>query len=319
VKSEKILPSIDRGSILVLLLLLLGFMLGCRSAGAPEHAQPQPLLWRISHPSQASHLFLLGSMHVGKAPIESLDPVIEAAFADADGLVVEVHQAPGEELELQRAILARARLPAGTRLSDVVSEGVYARLRGALEELSLPPAMFDEFRPWFAYLGLVAQATANQGYVQRYGVDEYFIRRAEGRRPIHALESVNYQVAIFANRSPEVQEVLLDQTLERLDEIPMVLDEMVRAWYAGDADALAALILEDFAGDERLEPLYRDLYVERNRSMAKALGRRLESGGRWFTVVGAGHLVGEEGLPNLLRSRGYTVVRESGASADVRR
>jgi uncharacterized protein YbaP (TraB family) len=255
---------------------------------------------------------------VGKRPVESLGPDIEVAYASTDGLVVEVHLAPDEEFELQRAILAKALLPAGTRLSDVVSDRVYARLRGSLEALELPPAMFDEFRPWFAYLGLVSQAMARHGYLRRYGIDEYFIRRAEGSRPIHALESAEFQIAIFANRSPEVQEILLDETLNRMDELPRVLDEMVSAWYSGDVDALAALTFEEFAGDERLEPLYRDLYIERNRSMAKELSRLLESGGRWFTVVGAGHLVGDAGLPVLLQSRGYAVERQPGRSDDVR-
>jgi uncharacterized protein len=49
------------------------------------------------------------------------------------------------------------------------------------------------------------------------------------------------------------------------------------------------------------------VYFDRNRSMAKQLEASLLQGGRWFAVVGAEHLIGELGIPNLLRQRGFRV------------
>lgn len=41
--------------------------------------------------------------------------------------------------------------------------------------------------------------------------------------------------------------------------------------------------------------------------MTKRISTYLKSGGRVFVVVGAGHMVGDEGIIELLRKEGYRV------------
>ena len=48
------------------------------------------------------------------------------------------------------------------------------------------------------------------------------------------------------------------------------------------------------------------LFVERNRRWVPKIEACLD-GARCMIVVGAGHLVGADGLISLLRARGYTV------------
>jgi uncharacterized protein YbaP (TraB family) len=47
--------------------------------------------------------------------------------------------------------------------------------------------------------------------------------------------------------------------------------------------------------------------TDRNRNMTKKIASYLRSGGCVFVVVGAGHLVGELGIVELLRKEGFTV------------
>ena len=51
------------------------------------------------------------------------------------------------------------------------------------------------------------------------------------------------------------------------------------------------------------------LLYDRNRSWAAQIENLLSASERPLIAVGAGHLLGERGLPALLESRGYTVSR----------
>jgi len=54
-------------------------------------------------------------------------------------------------------------------------------------------------------------------------------------------------------------------------------------------------------------PVYEKLLYERNNTMATRIEGFLKAGGRYFVVVGAGHLVGKKGIIELLKKKGYPV------------
>ena len=53
--------------------------------------------------------------------------------------------------------------------------------------------------------------------------------------------------------------------------------------------------------------LFQRLIVQRNAAWTATLNARLKGRGRTVVVVGAGHLVGEDGVPARLRALGYSV------------
>ena len=59
-------------------------------------------------------------------------------------------------------------------------------------------------------------------------------------------------------------------------------------------------------GTKASPEIYKVLFVERNRRWMPKIEACLE-GARCMIVVGAGHLVGADGLISLLRARGYTL------------
>jgi len=65
---------------------------------------------------------------------------------------------------------------------------------------------------------------------------------------------------------------------------------------------------EALAPLRRVAPtLFRRLVTERNARWAATLDARLKGRGRTVVVVGVGHLIGPEGLPERLRALGYSV------------
>jgi uncharacterized protein YbaP (TraB family) len=49
------------------------------------------------------------------------------------------------------------------------------------------------------------------------------------------------------------------------------------------------------------------MVIERNFSMAKTLMNQARSGKKYFVVVGAGHLAGQQGIPQILKQNGFAL------------
>jgi uncharacterized protein YbaP (TraB family) len=53
--------------------------------------------------------------------------------------------------------------------------------------------------------------------------------------------------------------------------------------------------------------MYEKLLYTRNKNMVSKITEYLQTHETYFVIVGAGHLVGERGIVELLRKRGYLV------------
>ncbi len=59
--------------------------------------------------------------------------------------------------------------------------------------------------------------------------------------------------------------------------------------------------------DRRLSPIYEKLIDERNRNMVSKMEDFLRTKETYFVIIGAGHLVGNQGVIEKLREKGYAV------------
>ena len=85
---------------------------------------------------------------------------------------------------------------------------------------------------------------------------------------------------------------------------------MVAAWKAGDDSAMQQLLFEDAVRDyPAFSAIYERLFYQRNRRMLGKIEALLQSGKVSFVVVGAGHLIGEQGIISALKAKGYRVRR----------
>jgi uncharacterized protein YbaP (TraB family) len=57
--------------------------------------------------------------------------------------------------------------------------------------------------------------------------------------------------------------------------------------------------------DRRLSSIYERLIYERNGNMASRVEDLLRTKETYFVIVGAGHLVGDKGVIEILKKRGY--------------
>jgi uncharacterized protein YbaP (TraB family) len=257
--------------------------------------------WRAEIGPSTFHL--LGSVHVARPDLYPLDARIEQSFAQSDVLVLEVVLDEAAQLEAAGRMLELGRLPPGKRLSEVVSPETWELLVSTQAARGQPLFGLRGFRPWFVALTLTTQALQGEGFLSEHGIDEHFRRAAADRRlRVEALETVEGQLGLFTSLSPDAEEQMLRQTLEDMDTYAGELSAALRLWSAGDAAALDALMVSPM--QREYPDLFQRLFADRNRAMVERLLELAKLPGRYFVVVGAGHLVGSSGIVALLGARG---------------
>jgi len=259
-------------------------------------------IWQVR--AEQAEVVLLGSVHMAYPDIYPLRREIEDAFAAADMLVVEVDISGANTQALQQLMLEKGMLPEGESLEQHLSEQTWADLQAYLRSRALPVELFARLRPGLVVTTLSSMRIAELGMQVEWGIDQHFLDLARGHKTVLELESAEQQIDLLLD-FPE-PDLLLSQTLVQLDEIDLYLRPIYDAWRAGDAALLGRLLLEDERERyPRFQPVYERFFDERNRVMTEKIAGYLRSSGRYFVVVGAGHLVGEEGIIALLERRGY--------------
>jgi uncharacterized protein YbaP (TraB family) len=301
----------------LLTLLGLGGCAGARNA-EPASLPPQSAEAKLAEPP-AKHsrgifyevrgaeatVFLLGSVHVGKRQFYPLDPPIEAAFEASDTLVLEVDLRDKERL--QQEVIKSSVYPRGDDLEKHLDPVVLTLLREYFVVNGVPFEPLRRLKPWTLTIVVVAMEFKKAGFEAEHGIDVHFAERAQGKA-VMGIETVQQQMSLFTSMDDAAQNLMLQQVLEEIDQHTKTIDAAAEAWLAGDEQRLDRELLEPMRKPEYRE-LFERLFLHRNVTMTRAIESLLKQQGTHFVVVGAGHVIGKQGIVDLLRSRGYSVER----------
>jgi uncharacterized protein YbaP (TraB family) len=250
-------------------------------------------------------------MHFGRQDFYPLPDAIEQAFMESATLVVEVNLLD-LGADTQQVIFRHAGLPPGTILKDVISPETYSALKEQAGRNQIPVSAFHRFQPWYVTLTLVESEIRKTDLQQKLGLDLYFLKRATAaKKSVHELETFDSQLRLFSSISFEDQEKFLNQTLTDLQNSQGYLQAAADAWVLGDVEMLDKTLIEPFRDQEDAKALFDRMFTQRNAKMAEAVAGYLEAGGKTFMVVGIGHMLGDDGIIRLLKSRGLSVRRIS--------
>lgn len=291
-----------RSAALAALALL--FLNGCAALPWREQARHQ-VLWEVR---DAGHVvYLMGAVHVMPKSVYPLDRRLEAAFAEAEELVLEIDLSERSDQDVAAELERLGKYPPGDVLANHLSEPARAFLTEVLPAFNLTFEQAQPYRPWFLADVLSAQYLHQSGLRAENGVDNYFLRKAEkaGKR-IAGLEEVKAQTNITSGDTDAEAEAYLINTVATLEPVAQTVHAMSEAWRRGDLQALTALI--DLQANEDPRTNER-MFTARNRNWLPAIERRIKGNRSSLIIVGAGHLIGREGIVAMLRARGYNVQR----------
>jgi uncharacterized protein YbaP (TraB family) len=261
-------------------------------------------LWKAH--SGASTVYISGSIHFLKKEDYPLTPKIERAFEQSDFLVVEANIQDQAKMSTQM-IMEKALYPPNESIAEHLSQKTYELLKAEAAKLGLPLEVINRQRPWFLSMALEAMELMRLGYDPSYGVDSYFLSKATGQKKILELESLDEQIHLLSNLSDQDQELLLTLSLKDLENASRDVDKLVQAWKTGDTKGMEPIVIKNIKQEPKLVSIYEKLIDDRNRRMVSKIEDYLRGNGTYFVVVGAGHLIGEKGIVESLKKKGFRV------------
>jgi len=255
------------------------------------------LLWRINKVgTQPSYLF--GTIHVSDPAITDLPEPVATALKRSEQFVMEAQLDGAAMLTFAQAMFFRD----GTQLSDLIDADLYERAETLLANYGIPPMAVQSLKPWAAFMTLSMPPDTG------LPLDLVLKRRAqEHGMPVHGLETVTEQAAIFEELKQSTQLQLLRDSICHYETLQGDMAEMKQLYLQRN---LAGLF--SYHNKYRLHAsadyrqLMKRLLWDRNQLMVERMQSRLDKGGV-FVAVGAMHLAGEQGILNLLESVGYQV------------
>lgn len=266
-------------------------------------SQAQTSIWQISNGQNT--LYLGGTFHMLKPSDYPLPKEFEQVYKKVNWLVFETDMGQLESPVFQQKFLQSMTLPTGQILADHLSAKAYAELIRYAAKNNMDTARMQRFKPQMVALIIAVDALKKHGLTAK-GVDSFMGDKAKrDNKIITKLESIDNQIHYISTMGEGSESNLILQTLADMEDLPKELDAMSEAWRTGDDTTLFETgikpMLEDYP------KVYKSLLVERNNNWMHKIEKLIAEPEEKFILVGALHLVGQDGLLQQLKSRGYQV------------
>ena len=257
--------------------------------------------------SAKATVYLAGSFHMLRASDYPLPAEFFRAYNDSRKIIFEVPPGETESPEYMERFLSLAIYNDGTTLKEHITTAAYAKAESFCKERNYPLEQYQFFKPTFLVMTLTVSEMNKIGADPQKGIDNFFKDKVvQDGKATGSLETVDQQISLLTSMDAGLGSDQILESIEELKQIEVMLGELLAVWRKGDEAKMEELYIKDL----KLYPkLYQTLIVDRNNKWVRNIEVYLNGSGNTMVVVGAAHLVGADGLVNLLRKRGYKVIK----------
>lgn len=277
-------------------------------------AQPKQetgLLWKIWGNNLEQPSYLYGTHHL--VPLSFLDSIdgLDEAFMATEQTIGELDMNNTSEMQMQ--LMMASLMPDEYSYNNLMNEDDQKFLDETLKEYvgagleqlgQMKPAMLNTLLSVMMYKKLYP---SDEGGLS---MDEHFQKEARNRhRQTLGLESVQDQIdVLFGLQTIERQAESLLCSIKNIDYGKKQMDKLMKAYYAQNLTAIAKLYEEEDPNNPcpSSEEEKDKMNKKRNQKWMEKLPEMINNKSS-FIAVGCLHLVGEDGLINMLRKEGYEV------------
>ena len=252
---------------------------------------------------QGKSAYLLGSIHIGRADFYPLPTQIETALGKAKGLVVEVDINKVDSTALLQQY-GRADKTKGLDWQSRDKQTVESMTPYCAATANVCQSI-QSFAPWLQATQVNLLRYNDLGYSTDYGVDMQLMARYAAL-PVYPLETAESQFQLLASFNSQEQWSMVREAISASDA---ELLSLITAWRSGNETELDAIMQEQMGGEGDTKMLEKILW-QRNHVMADGIIKLMGSTdvtSPLFVVVGAGHVVGDKSVVQLLEQAGAKV------------
>jgi uncharacterized protein len=257
------------------------------------------LLWEITGKKLTSPSYLFGTFHLICKEDIPFGGQLKTAVQSVKEIYMELDM---DDPATLMGGLFLMNMRGDTTLKKLYTEAEYKKVELFFKDsLHTPLTMFQKMKPFFAmamvYPKMLPCKTMS-------GVEEELMKLAKAnKKEIQGLETMAFQAAVFDSIPYAQQAKELLKTIDSLEAYKKYFDTMVRVYKNQELKQIQSLFTKSEFGMEENQDILLD---KRNKNWVKQL-KEIMKKESIFIAVGAGHLVGEMGLIELLRKEGYTL------------
>ena len=277
------------------------------SALALAEEAPAPAMWRVSDAD--SEIYLFGTFHLLPASLAWTTPALETAMARTPITMTEADTDSPEAQQKVAALVQELGVnPPGVTLSSQLGPERAKQFAAVSERFGLPMAALEPMRPWLALISLAVTIMQQQGYSGETGAEKVILAKAASQSDkIAHLETAEFQIRALAGLSNEDWLADFERGLAQMADFEGFSKRSLEAWRTGDLQSIEAEMIGPM---KRAAPVaYKSLIVDRNANWVSQIEKMMAGSDDYFIAGGAGHFIGEDGVVEMLKDKGYAVER----------
>jgi hypothetical protein len=289
-------------------LVLLAVLLTLGSQSLAQGNDRRGFLWEIRRGNQVGLLF--GTIHVGRPEFYPLPKGRLAHLQRANVIVLEA-----DISDTARAIAATQKYAVYPENAPGLEKRLPAELKARIDALlarnQLDAAPLMRLKPWMLANVLALFEAAQAGYMPALAVEAYLARLAASEsKPVLELEGIEQQFELFEQAPWTTQLAFLEEAVKAVETraARREVNRIVQAWETADRPALERLLTEMRSQSTVGARFTVDtILLGRHPQMVRRIEAMLADGRIYLFAVGSLHLIGPQGLVEMLRARGFTV------------
>ena len=282
-----------------------------------EKEKVTPLIYKITHDDSDNVIYLFGSIHVASLGELEFPDYLMDAYNTSDYLAVEMDLVDYMENATTNLdeIIKQQTYQDGSTIKDHVSSDTYDALVKFMKENYSYNEEMDKYNAYFFESLLTSLVLNKSGLDASSGIDIYFLTLAKkDKKEILEVESYEFQEALLTGFPDRYYELSINSIIEDIDESVQEIKDLYAAWKRGNEEELYELSKTDLDDPEltqeekeMLIDYDKKVLIDRNVNMASKLEEYFKEDKKVFYMVGAAHLVGDDGIASLLKEHGYNV------------
>ncbi|MAM69674.1 MAG: TraB/GumN family protein [Gammaproteobacteria bacterium] len=261
----------------------------------------QTSVWQASNGENT--VYLAGTVHMLRAADYPLPAAFDQAYAQADALYFEINIDDMNAVGAQMTLMEQLMYTDGRNIESVLSPEAYDALTTFTADLGVPMMILQNMKPGMLVSTLEILSMQQLGFTPQ-GVDMYFHQRAKADgKAIAGFETVEQQIDFLAGMGVGEESEFIMMSLEELEKISTDIEVLVGPWRSGNTQQMNELFVESMKNSA--PDAYDLLMASRNLDWMPEIEAMFEDADTELVLVGVAHLIGEDGLIQMLENRGY--------------